>query len=332
MKIIVVKRDKIGDMLLTTPLLAHLARSLPSAELAVVAADYCGWVARDAPDLSRLWTYPRLSARSLFEPAAVLRYWKTFREVRAARFDVAIAAGGEYSPRAIDKARETGAARVVAYAPKGAVSDALEPPQGGHEMDRMLALAAPLGVAPPGAPLYPSYRLPDAARAFAGRWLAERRLAPGGYVVLGLGARKAVRQPSTGQLLRWSELWRERHGLQTVFMWTPGKGSVLYPGDDAVAQPVLDARRADIHPFRGPILEALGLIWGARSSVFPDSGLMHFAAASQGGVLGLFAGSPSWPDQWAPRGPRARWVLAPTAMSSLGDDVIFEKLSPLLAS
>src|SRR6185369_16237085 len=205
-------------------------------------------------------------------------------------------------------------------------------PQGGHEMDRMLALAAPLGVAPPSAPLYPSYRLPDAARDFAQRWLAERRLAPGGYVVLGLGARKAVRQPSTEQVLRWSERWRERHGLQTVFMWTPGKGSVLYPGDDAIAQPVLDARRADIHPFRGPLLEALGLIWHARSSVFPDSGLMHFAAASPGGVLGLFAGSPSWPDQWAPRGPRARWVLAPEAMSSLSDDVIFEKLSPLLAS
>src|SRR5262245_34108350 len=219
MKIVIVKRAKIGDMLLTTPLLAHLARSLPGAELAVVAAEWCGWVARDAPELSRLWTYPRISARSLLEPGALLRYWKTFREVRAARFDVAIAAGGEYSPRAIDKAHETGAARVIAYAPKGAVSDALEPPAGGHEMDRMLALVAPLGVAPPSTALFPSYRLPDTARAFAEGWLAERGLERGRYVVLGLGARKAVRQPSTEQVLRWSERWRERHGLQTVFMW-----------------------------------------------------------------------------------------------------------------
>jgi ADP-heptose:LPS heptosyltransferase len=197
-------------------------------------------------------------------------------------------------------------------------------------MDRMLALAAPLGVPSPASPLYPSYRLPDAARAFAEQWLAERRLTPGGYIVLGLGARKAVRQPSTAQVLRWSERWRERHGLQTIFMWTPGKGSVLYPGDDAIAEPVLDARRADINPFRGPILEALGLIWGARASVFPDSGLMHFAAASPGGVLGLFAGPRSWPEQWAPRGPRARWLLAPSTVAELADEALFDAMAPLL--
>jgi ADP-heptose:LPS heptosyltransferase len=319
-------------MLLTTPLIAHLRSALPGATVSVLASEYCGWVVRDCPDLAHLWTYPRLGPRSILTPSQFFHYHKTFSEVRAADFDVAISAGGEYSPRAIRKALATRARRVIAYAPRGKVSDALDAPRGGHEMDRMLALAAPLGVPFPEKPIAPRYRLPVAAQVFAKRWLDERGLAAGGFVVLGLGARRAVRQPSTGQVLRWSARWREKHGLQTVFMWTPGKGSRLYPGDDGVAAPVLAAERGDIHPFRGPIPEALGLIWQAAASVFPDSGLMHFAAASPGGVVGLFAGSPSWPEQWAPRGPRARWLLAGATIAELTDAALFAELQQLLLS
>src|SRR4051812_11138389 len=101
MRILIVKRDKLGDMLLTTPLIRGLARSIPGAQVSVLASDYCGWVVRDDPDVKRLWTYPRLRAASLLKPWDFLRHVRTFREVRAAKFDVAIGAGGEYSPRAV---------------------------------------------------------------------------------------------------------------------------------------------------------------------------------------------------------------------------------------
>ena len=331
MRILIVKRDKLGDMLLTTPLIGHLRRSISGAEVSVLASDYCGWVVRDFPDVAKLWTYPRLR---LWSWSKIPRYWRVMREVRDAKFDVAIAAGGEYSPRAVERALSTQAKRTIPYAPHdygGRLSDPLPPPQGGHEMERMLALAAPLGLAPPPTEIAPEYRLPDEARAFADRWLAERGLGAGRFVVLGLGARRARRQPSTEQILRWSARWRDERGLQTVFMWTPGKGTRLYPGDDAIAAPVLAAGRKDIHSFRGPILEALGLIWQAATSLFPDSGLMHFAAASPGGVLGLFAGSPLDSEQWAPRGPRARWLRAPTIVPELPDAAVFKELDAALA-
>jgi ADP-heptose:LPS heptosyltransferase len=336
MRILIVKRDKLGDMLLTTPLIAHLHEAIAGAEICVYAADYCGWVVEEDPDVSRLWTYPRLRLASLLQPKRVADYVRASREIRRARFDVAIAAGGEHSPRAVKRALRADAARTLAYAPREhrygpRLTDALEPPTGGHEVDRMLALAAPLRVAPPARPIAPRFRLPEKAAVFARAWLAQRKLAPGGFVVLGLGTRRALRQPSTAQILNWTRRWYQSRGLQTVFMWTPGKGSRLYPGDDAVAAPVLAANRPDIHPFRGPVLEALGLIWAAATSVFPDSGLMHFAAASPGGVVGLFAASPSWPQRWAPRGPRARWILAPRAVPELPDDELFAALEPLLA-
>ena len=183
--------------------------------------------------------------------------------------------------------------------------------------------------------LLPEYRLPPEQAEFAHAWLAERSLAPGGYVVLGLGARRAKKQPTTGQVLRWTERLHREHALSTVFMWTPGKSDdPLYPGDDDVAQPVLDARKPWIHPFRGPILPALGLVFSARTSIFPDSGLMHFAAASPGGVLGLFAEtdiSPH-PSQWGPRGERVDYLEAEKSVAELSDEAVFARLMPFLAS
>jgi ADP-heptose:LPS heptosyltransferase len=201
----------------------------------------------------------------------------------------------------------------------------------GMIVDRLLAMLRPLGIAPPEASPLPRYELPQAASAFATRWLRERGVK--GYMVLGLGARRQKKQPSTEQVLRWSAHFNQAWNLDTVFMWTPGRADdALYPGDDEVAQPVLDARPAYLHPFRGPIAEALGLIWGARTSIFPDSGLMHFAAASPGGVLGLFAESSVSPGpvNWAPRGPRAQWLEAARSVSELPDSAVYERLARLL--
>ena len=106
----------------------------------------------------------------------------------------------------------------------------------------------------------------------------------------------------------------------------------LYPGDDDIAQPVLDAGRTYIHPFRGPLKEAIGIIFRARTSMFPDSGLMHFAAASPGGVLGLFADTKVWtsPRQWAPLGLCVRYLEADKSVTELSDAEVTDALSGLI--
>ena len=203
-----------------------------------------------------------------------------------------------------------------------------------HEVDRMLWLLAPLAIVAPVQEIYPQYILPDTWQGFASTWLAEKKLTPGGYIIIGLGARRAKKQPSTEQVLRWASHFKQKYNLDTVFMWTPGKSdNPLYPGDDEIAQPILDARVPYIHPFRGALMPALGLIWQARTSIFPDSGLMHFAASSPGGVLGLFAEtdiSPS-PLQWGPCGPRAVYLEAVKSVTEFSDEQVYEKLQARLS-
>ena len=339
MKILVIKRDKLGDLLLSTPLFEHLKASLPEAELHLLANDYNAWVVAGNPAIDRLWVYRRVRHGGRVSLSAALAWLWQARALRAQRFDWVLVANGDESPRAIRRGLSVRGARTIACCADAVryrgLTDpiTLQPAQ--HEADRMLGMLVPMGVPMPTRAIAPRYALPPASAAFAAGWLAERGLAPGRYVVLGLGARRPKKQPTTAQVLRWSADFKARLGLDTVFMWTPGRADdPRYPGDDDTAQPVLDAREPQIHPHRGPLHEALGLIWSARASLFPDSGLMHFAAASPGGVLGFFAEtdvSPS-PAQWAPRGPRAAWLEARRSVGELGDTAVFGAFDRVLAA
>ncbi len=322
--------------MLTTPLLIHLRASFPGAEIHLLANDYNAWVVADEPAIDRRWIYRRVRQGRRIDLAAAWGILVQNSRLRAERFDACIVANGTFSHRAIARGIAVKAARVVAYLQDEparswpGLTDALVEPSGVHEVERLLALAVPLGAPMPTPSPDPRYRLPDAVAKEAQRWLAERSLVPSGYVVIGLGARRAKKQPATRQVLSWAARLREQFGLQTVFMWTPGRlDDPRYPGDDDIAQPVLDARMPCIHPFRGPVQPAVGLIWHARTSLFPDSGLMHFAAASPGGVLGFFAEtsvSPP-PSQWAPRGPRAGYLEAEHSVADLSDDEVFRAMA-----
>jgi len=342
MKILVLKRDKIGDLLLGTPLLARLKAALPRVETHLLANDYNAWVATGNPHVDRVWAYRRVRHGGRVGVGAAWDWLWQRRALRRERFDWVIVANGDESPRAIRRGLSLRGVRTVARCADASkypgLTDPLPQDAASHEIDRLLGLLAPLGISAgqPAGP--PSYVLPAASAAFTTRWLAERSLTRGQYVVLGLGARRPKKQPSSAQVLRWSAHIRQRWGLDTVLMWTPGKSAdPRYPGDDAVAQPLVDAASRglapQLHLFRGPIAEALGLIWGARTSLFPDSGLMHFAAASPGGVLGFFAdtGVSPAPAQWAPRGAKAAWLEAPMSVSDLPDEPVYDQLERLLA-
>lgn len=338
MKILIIKRDKLGDMLLTTPMLTLLRQSLPQARIDVLANTYNAWILDGNPDVDRVWSYQRVKEAGCIHWCAAFAQIRQTLALRRERYDWVIIANGDASHRAIKRGALIGGQHLVSYVDDKnnhrAVTDPLNIPKSIHETRRMANLLTPLGVTLPDELAPMRFQLPAEAESFAQQWLAEQGLRAGGYITLGLGARRAKKQPTTEQIIRWTRHFYEQWGLKTVFMWTPGKSdNPLYPGDDDVAQPVLDARLPWLVPFRGPLKPALGLIWHGRTSLFPDSGLMHFAAASPGGVLGFFAESdvsPS-PQQWGPVGPRTRWLDAPKAVAELADADVLLKVSELLA-
>ena len=338
MKILILKRDKLGDMLLTTPMFSLLRQQFPEAQIDVLANTYNAWVIDGNQDVNRVWSYQRVKEGGRIHwRAAFAQLTQTFA-LRREQYDWIIVANGDASHRAIKRGAWLGGKRLVSYTDAknchSGVTDALAIPHEIHETRRMANLLTPLGVQLPETLPPLSFQLPREAIDFSANWLAEHGLTPGSYITLGLGARRAKKQPTTEQIIRWTGHFFEHYGLKTVFMWTPGaSNNPQYPGDDETAQPVLDANLPWLVPFRGPLKPALGLIFNGRTSLFPDSGLMHFAAASPGGVLGFFAEtdvSPA-PAQWGPVGPKALWLDAPKAVSQFSDEAVLAKVSELLA-
>lgn len=339
MKILIIKRDKIGDMLLMTPMLAHLREQRPDVEIHVLANDYNAWVLEGNPNVDRIWVYPRVRHGAELRPAAlwkqVLQVWKLRRQ----HFDVAIAGGGVISPRAIRRTLLAGAKRSIAYCNPNEnekLSDPLSLPPRLHEVEANLHLLTPLGIVMPEKAIYPTFQLPPRWDAFARQWITENGLNQQGYIVLGINARRAKRKPTFEQIVRWSSHFKSTWNLDTVLIWQPGHwDNRVYPGDDEHIGPLLDTLPNHVHPFRHEesLLPALGVVWHAATSVFPDGGMAHLASISPGGVLALFAEtdvSPH-PDNWRPYTLQSDYIEGKKSVADLEDQQIFGKIQALLA-
>ena len=88
MKVVILKRDKVGDMLLVTPMLEHLRRTLPQAEIHMLANDYNAWVLEGNHNIDRLWVYPRVRHGASLRPRAVIEQLRQLWQLRRERFDL----------------------------------------------------------------------------------------------------------------------------------------------------------------------------------------------------------------------------------------------------
>ncbi|HRE18737.1 MAG TPA: hypothetical protein PLW86_16980 [Rhodocyclaceae bacterium] len=341
MKILIIKRDKIGDMLLMTPMLEHLRQCRPQAEIHVLANDYNAWVVAGNPHIDHLWVYPRTRHAGRLRPLAAIREWLLTRQLRRMRFDVVIAAGGVVSPRAIKRALRLGGQRTIAYCPPESpdargLSDPLPLPRTLHEVEANLALLRPLGIEPPATPIWPRFAPPEHFIRAGRTWVEAQGLTQG-FVVIGINARREKRKPTMAQIAAWSQAILERWGLPTVLVWQPGAWeSKLYPGDDARIADLIAAPPPHIHPFRSEddVMPVLGMLWHAHLTIVPDGGLAHLASLSPGGVLALFAEtdvSPH-PDNWRPYAPRGIYLEAKRAVAELSDQQVLDAIAPLIAS
>lgn len=334
-KILVVKRDKIGDMLLTTPLLSHLRRVLPNARIDVLANDYNAWVAERHPAIDRLWIYPRTRHDGELRWSAVMAQVAQQWTLRRQHYDVAIAANGDPSPRAIARALSVRAKRTIAYEnassrrTSGRASGLTTlplAPEGMHEIERLLGIARLLSDTAPIEPATPQYIVPTLWTDKAQAWLGAHLMTQGRYVVVGLGARYPETRPSIEQVVRWAKHFKQELNWDTVVHYTPGSASnQLYPGSEALALELRAIAPPYLQLMQPRVELAIALIGLAGANLIPDGGLMHFAAISPGGVVGLFASGAAYssPLRWGPRGERVAVVDAQRQIADVADDQIF---------
>ncbi len=285
---LIVRRDNIGDLVCTTPLMAALRAAYPDAYIAALVNTYNAEVLARNPALDAVHAYEKLKHRrgtllgNLFSTARLML------QLRSRRFQHVLLPVDSAQSRAI-ATRVSG--RQVWVLPR-------QVPPGLHEVERTFALGESLGLSGTPGPMrvYPDPLVVQAMK--------EKHAVAGRPTAVHISARRpAQRWP----LERYVELVGElgRQGEVTL-LWAPGpKDDPRHPGDDNAARHIADRApcKAVATPDLATLIAALSL---AGKVVCPDGGAMHLAAALGRPVVALFGDSPV--ERWRPWGVPYRVV------------------------
>lgn len=312
-RVVVVRLDNIGDVVLTSPALRALARRLPDARVTLMASP-AG--AQAAPLLP--WLDDVMVVRSLWQdvsgamPLDPSRELRLVEEVRRRDFDVALVltsfSQSPHPPAYV--AYLAGVPVRVGQSAEfagGVLSHAVPPlAREAHQADRNLHLLAETGVPSAGSDL--ELRVPMSVAWTADRRLAEAGVAPGDPFVLhapGAGC-PARTYPLEGAAAVARELARRSRLPVVVVARESERAEVERHFSDAPG----------VHPLIGrlSVPELAAAVARASLVVCNDSGPLHLADALGTPVAATFSGT-DLASQWEPRAVPARLLRRPASCS-----------------
>jgi ADP-heptose:LPS heptosyltransferase len=302
-KILVIRRDNIGDLVCTTPLFAALRRRYPGAHLAALVNSYNAAVLAGNPDLDAVYAYTKLKHRMPGESAfgIVLDKLRLFARLRRERFDQVVLARAAFDRQGLALARPLGARAVTGFAPAGGkaprrLTHALPPPANGelHEVEAVMQLAAALDAREAPGPL----RVFAPAQEVA-KW--RERLPPGQRHWVGVHI--SAREPGRiWPVEKWVALIRSLENV--ILLWSPGgSDDPRHPGDDARAAAIATQVGAGVMlvPAKtGRLEELIAVLSLCRAFIGADGGAMHLAAGLGLPIVALFENLPYKKRHWHP--------------------------------
>ena len=280
-RILVVRLEaRLGQLLMTTPLVSSLRRRFPTAAIDCVVSPYAARVLLDHPAGIRLLP---CQPYTLLAPTSL---WRLVRALRRREYDLCLDVNELELPSALQAlaCRFSGARTVVGYDGHvlAALYDLAVPSapmvrREAHEIERCLALLAPLGEGPRVAS--PSVGpLAGGARPAMRAFVEGHRGAP--YVVVNLGARAAARRvlPADGALV--ANMCKSL-GFCPVLVAGPGERALC----EAVTKLSLDVAVAP----EANLADLALLFSRAACTISGDAGPMHLAVALGCPTLTLFS-------------------------------------------
>ncbi len=294
--LLVIRRDNIGDLVCTTPLISALRQRYPAAWIGVLANSYNAPVLDGNPDIDAVFAYRKLkhleaggsALAALAERAAML--WS----LRRRKLSIAIVAAGATDARGARLARMLAPARIVQ--PPTAVP-------GEHEVEHTFSAARMLGI---DGPIPPLRVVPGAAAIGDVRAALHRTGVDGRRHLVGVhisARRPAQRWPAERFAALIVDL-KQRLGAATLLLWSPGaEDHPQHPGDDGKAAAIVAAIGSDaaVLPYPTASLPSLTAALSVCDAVVcSDGGAMHLAAGLGTPVTCFFGDSPV--ERWRPWG------------------------------
>jgi len=340
LRFLVIRRDNIGDLVCTTPLLRALRSRYPNARLCVLVNSYNRAVVENNPDLDTVYAYMKAKHREQGQSVLSV-YWnraRLMRQLRHQSFDYAIIAGAQFLPRALRLARAVKPRHIIGFTESGkrgvkhidmCVSYTL--PQPLHETQDIFRLLAPLGITgePPAIRVFPS----AVAVAQVRTVLRETGLPLDNIIGVHISARKPLNRWPAENFSHLIRRLRQAHDVGFMLFWSPGSASnPRHPGDDESAHLIMQ-QLGDFPVLAYPTDRLDQLIAGlslCRAVVCSDGGAMHIAAALGKPILCFFGQSDK--SRWYPW-QAAHVLLQPASLNvaDIGVDEAARAFGQLLA-
>lgn len=341
-KILVIRRDNIGDLVCTTPAIAAIRKHFPAAEIGALVNSYNAEVLSGNPNVDRVFVYQKLkhAVGLLNQIRALVLRLKLIVKLRLWRPDVTILAKSSYDRHGLNMARQINARQVIGFSPEdpnhreNLPGIPLKAPSANanHEVEVINQLLAPLGICDALGPLqvYPDasavthleHKLPAAAKRIALHISArepERRWGTENFIVL--AKHILAMQPET----------------QILLFWSPGKADdPHHPGDDEAAAQLIRAVHSD-RLIRMPtrhLNELIAALSLCDIFIGTDGGAMHLAVGLNKRILALFENLAAKLNHWYPWQVPNRIVHSPDPahpqIAHITQQQVIERLSELL--
>lgn len=324
MKILVIRRDNIGDLVCTTPLIRALRRQLPTANIQALVTHYNAAVLAGNADLDEVHSYQKAKHRGAAEGRFAI-YWdrlKTVLYLRRQHFDWVLLPGGNQAS-ALRFARMVAPGRTLVRDDQDRVAGPHEVEQGCHLLLRMgLAYEAPAPHVVADAGLVAKLR--ERIRGELGFW-------PKKIIGVHISARKVSQRWPAERFAAFIGEMTASADTACLLFWAPGAADdQKHPGDDAKAAAVVKALPGK--PVVAlPTHELDELIAGSSLCdrfLCADGGAMHLVAALGKPMVCLFGDSD--PARWEPWGvPHRTLQAASREVGDLGLDEVLSAWSEL---
>ncbi|MBI5048353.1 MAG: glycosyltransferase family 9 protein [Deltaproteobacteria bacterium] len=314
-KILLIRRDNIGDLICTTPAIHMLREKFPKAKIGILVNSYNADAVAGNPDIDEVYVYEKgkhVEDRSRF--SVWFANLALFIRIRRERYDVAIGCGYNYSSTLARYTFLTGARKRIGYASSGSRAvyynaPLNEPSEPVHEVAAVFKLIEPLGITgePSNLVLVPSadekekvlkflfpHPTPDTSirgqashprYRHSGAGIPPPTQAFGGrhpnIVAMHISSRKENNQWPADRFVALGNELIKKYNITPLILWAPGSSKNPYhPGDDEKAEEI--ASKMIVRPIMyktTSLRELVAAVSICKMIVCCDGGAMHIAAA-----------------------------------------------------
>jgi len=315
-KILIIRRDNIGDLVCTTPLITALRQRFAEGWLGALVNTYNAPVLDGNPDLDSVFVYTKAKHRSQDEslPGILWRRLVMMHRLRQMRLDDVILAATSPQPRGVKLARWLKPKRIIGFGDVRGLDVALPlDHQGRHEVEDVFRVASIYGIdgPPPACRVMPPLAAPRA----------------GGFTVgIHISARKPSQRWPANRFAETIRAIAAQGPVRFMLLWSPGsEDNPLHPGDDRKALEILGKVGSGATVMARPT-QALPELSAALAEcsvlICADGGAMHLGAGLGLPIVCLFGQSGA--TRWHPWGVPYRLLQKPSFdVSDIGvDDVV----------